>query len=254
LTSGRTFVVDIEQCTLVEVDRSSNFTDLNRFDQTPRAISVDPKEERLVISSGTEIHVLFIYPSFKLNKITETGIYFDCVYFLNEHFICSYGKKIVIINSGGETARELDGLSKEPNLFALSHDGKRVYYIKRNTVVCHEVDGNLVFQQEIYFSEASHAMALDDWGNLYVCDDRKDGSVVQISNDREKIRSLMHFQATQKESVKRDSESDKNDSDTDGSESDDGYQKITRTICFDTIGKKFLICSQSNTVELFEIN
>jgi hypothetical protein len=176
------------------------------------------------------------------------------VYFLNENFICSYGKRIVIINSSGGIERELDGPNKEPNLFALSHDGKRVYYVKRNTVVCHEVDGNLVFQREIDFSEASHGMALDDCGNLYVCDDRKDGSVVQISSDGEKIRTLMQFQATQKESIKKESESDKNDSDTDGSESNDGYREITRTISFDKTGKKFLICSQSNTVELFEIN
>jgi hypothetical protein len=160
----------------------------------------------------------------------------------------------VIIKSGGEIARELDGPSKEPNLFTLSHDGKRVYYVKRNIVVCHEIDENLVFQLEIDFSEASHGMALDDSGNFYVCDDRRDGSVVQISSDGEKIHTLMQFQDTQKESVKKECESDKNDSDTDGSESDDGYREITRTISFDKSGKKFLICSQSNTVELFEIN
>lgn len=249
LSSGRIFAIDDERCRLVEVNRNSEFTNLYEFDGGLRAICVDPMEEKLAISSGTELQEFSIYPTFKLNRVIETGLYFECVHFLNENFICSDGRRIFVINSAGKVERQLDGPHNDPGSFALSHDRKRVYYVKTNTIVCHEIDGNIVFQREIDFSETVQGMALDDHGNLYVCDGRKDGSIIQISSDGENIRTLMQFESTEKESDQKESESNQNESD-----SDNGSREIVRTISFDKTGKKFLICSKSDTVELFEIN
>lgn len=96
-------------------------------------------------------------------------------------------------------------------------------------------------------------MGVDCYGNLYVCE--RGGEVYQLESNGNRMRSVLSREDRGQTPKLKKPESG-SDSDSDGSDSDGEWGELNhvKTISFDKSGKRFLICSRTDTVELFEIN
>ncbi|XP_062603824.1 uncharacterized protein LOC134265613 [Saccostrea cucullata] len=254
LTSGRIFLLN-QTCysggTLVEVKKSSEFTELHSFSDPPTSICVDPTEKNLAV--GMKRHKLFtfsIHPILKLTREIDTGMSISCIHFFNENLLCSNGSEIAEINRNGDILRKMAGPQNVDGRFALSHDLCRIYYIRKNLIVCSEIGGDLIFTRKTDFikwqRDSITDISLDGHGNLYLCAGQK---IVQISKDGDKARTLIDFTTKKdKKAEKKDSESDEEDSG-----SDDGSDRVERKFSFDKDGKRLLVFSRWEIPELYEI-
>ncbi|XP_061195201.1 E3 ubiquitin-protein ligase Trim36-like [Saccostrea echinata] len=252
LSSGRIFLIN-RTCystgVLLEVNKNAEFTELHRFRDPPTTICVDSMEKNIAVSMKQKLYKFSIYPTLKLTREIETSMPIRCMYFFNEIFLCSNGSDIAVMNRNGDIVRKLPGSCSENGRFALSHDLSRIYCIRKNMILCSEIDGSVVFIRKTDFIDWERVsiqdISLDGHGNLYVCAGK---NIIQISKDGDKARTLIDFTTKENKVKKRDSESDEEES-----ESDDGSDRVERKISFDKTGKRFLLCSHSETVDLYEI-
>lgn len=261
LSSGKILLIDkcYENRALFSATNDGKFTKLYEFPEKPTAICVDEKEERIAVGTTDGIHVFSLFPLFEQIRKIETELNVSCVYFWDEHFVCCEYGRIAIINNDGEILKTFYGPDIVPAYFGISNDRKKLYMFDAKTsesIVCLDLDGSVVFRRESPLTLEKrdaywHGMDLDCYGNLYVCE--IGGEVYQLESNGNRMRPVL---SREDRGLTPKPKKPKSGSDSDSSDSDDDWEELDRekTISFDRSGKRFLICSRSDTVELFEIN
>lgn len=261
LSSGKILLIDkcYENRALFSATNDGKFTKLYEFPENPTAICVDEKEERIAVSTTDGIHVFSLFPLFEQIRKIETELNVSCVYFWDEHFVCCEYGRIAIINNDGEILKTFYGPDIVSAYFGISNDRKKLYMFDAKTsesIVCLDLDGSVVFRRESPLTLEKrdaywHGMDLDCYGNLYVCE--IGGEVYQLESNGNRMRPVL---SREDRGLTPKPKKPKSGSDSDSSDSDDDWEELDheKTISFDRSGKRFLICSRSDTVELFEIN
>lgn len=263
LSSGKILLIDqwYMNNALFSVTNDGKFTKLYKFPKKPTAICVDEKEERIAVNTEEGLHVFSLFPLFEQIRKIETELYVTCVYFWDEYFVCCEYSRIAIINNDGEILKTIYGPIADPAFFGISNDRKKLYMFDDKTsegIVCLDFDGSVVFRRESPLNLENrdvgwHGMGVDCYGNLYVCE--RGGEVYQLESNGNRMRSVLSREDRGQTPKLKKPESG-SDSDSDGSDSDGEWGELNhvKTISFDKSGKRFLICSRTDTVELFEIN
>lgn len=171
------------------------------FDKKGNLITcADEKNELWSISPDKKVTVLFTdFQGHKLNGPNDLwidpkgGIYFTDPYYQRDYWERKKpeidGQKVYFLPKGMKEAVVVDGDLKQPNGIIGSPDGKHLFVadIRDNKTYRYEIqpDGSLK-NRELYVSQGSDGMTLDNKGNLYLT-----GKGVTIYGpDRVKIQNI----------------------------------------------------------------
>ncbi|ADB36149.1 SMP-30/gluconolactonase/LRE family protein [Spirosoma linguale] len=171
------------------------------FDKKGNLITcADEKNEIWSISPDKKVTVLFTdFQGHKLNGPNDLwldskgGIYFTDPYYQRDYWERKKpeieGQKVYYLPKGTKEARIVDGDLKQPNGIIGTPDGKHLFVadIRDNKTYRYDIqaDGTLM-NRELYVSQGSDGMTLDNKGNLYIT-----GKGVTIYGpDRVKIQNI----------------------------------------------------------------
>ncbi|MCX6218690.1 SMP-30/gluconolactonase/LRE family protein [Spirosoma sp.] len=153
------------------------------FDKKGNLITcADEKNEIWSISPDKKVTVLFTdFQGHKLNGPNDLwldskgGIYFTDPYYQRDYWERKKpeidGQKVYYLPKGMKEARVVDGDLKQPNGIIGTPDGKHLFVadIRDNKTYRYDIqaDGALI-NRELYVSQGSDGMTLDNKGNLYI--------------------------------------------------------------------------------------
>lgn len=259
MSSGKILLIDSYQEALFAVDQDGKFTILHDFSSrayrsSPWAICMDDSEQMIAVtvSYRNMVYLFQLSPLFELIKTIEG--HYEWLQFFGENLIGVAQNEIVMFNKDGDRLRTFYRLKQNPVCVAVSSDCQRLYIPIHDydtcKIMCLGLDGQVIYRRQIplEFKDRSvrlHGMDLDCYGNLYVCE--AGGEVLQLSNDGSQVRPWLRAEGLKKAKETANSK----DSDSESEEDEESHQK---SISFDKSGKKFLLCTQTNTVELYELN
>jgi gluconolactonase len=171
------------------------------FDKKGNLITcADEKNELWSISPDKKVTVLFAdFQGHRLNGPNDLwidpkgGIYFTDPYYQRDYWGRKSpeidGQKVYFLPKGKKEAIVVDGDLKQPNGIIGTPDGKHLYVadIRDNKTYKYEIqaDGTLK-NRELYVSQGSDGMTLDNKGNLYLTG----RGVTVYSPAREKIETI----------------------------------------------------------------